>query len=149
MMLKLWPGAERFALSDALSVECRIHHHMTERDPKILQDVGMWFREYKPGIWLNVLYQTIKDRQPEAAIITGVRFADEAELVRDLGGSIVRIVRADNGTRFVSPDRNPNHAAERDIDSLEADAEIVAASGDLAGLERGLRQWLESRTVAA
>ena len=146
MLLRILPGAERFALSDALSVECRVHHGMGHRDPRVLQDVGMKFRAEREGVWLRCLYHAIEDRRPEVAVITGVRFHDEAQMVRDMGGRIVRIVRTERGQRYVSPDRNPNHAAEREIDALHADTDIVAESGDMQGLERGLRLWLREIT---
>jgi hypothetical protein len=150
-LLKMFPGAERFAFSDALSVEARVHHGMTKRDPQLLQNVGMRMRETHPRVWLDCVYRAIEDRQPEVAIVTGVRFHDEANMIRDMGGRILRIVRVDNGVRYISPDRNPNHPAERTIDELHHDFEIVTGSGDMTSLSVALRQFVAhvGLTVAA
>jgi hypothetical protein len=140
ILLKLLPGAERFAFSDALSVECRVHHGMTKRHPALLQDVGMLFRESKPGVWLRALYGAIEDRQPEVAIITGIRFPDEAAMVREMGGTIVRVARTQkNGDPYVADDRNPYHRAEAELDAICPDANVVVRSGDLHSLEAILR----------
>lgn len=142
MLLKIWPGAERFAFSDALAVHCRVAHGMGVRDPRVLQDVGMAMRETHPGVWLRALYGAIEDRKPEVVIITGVRFADEAAMVREMGGQIVRVVRLEpDGRRFVSRDRDPSHRAESAVDGLAADAEIAARSGDMGGLRAAVQQW--------
>jgi len=149
MLLKLWPGAERFAFSDALAAHCRVVHGMRSRDARVLQDIGMAMRETHPGIWLRALYGTIEDRRPEVAIITGVRFADEAAMVREMGGQIVRVVRREpDGRRFVSLDRDPTHRAEAGVDGLEVDAEIAAPSGDLPALHRAVCQWVADQTAA-
>jgi hypothetical protein len=150
MLLRLIPGAERFAFSDALAVECRVHHGMTKRDPALLQRIGMARRDAQPGVWIDALYGAIADRQPEVAVITGVRFHDEAEMIRAIGGHLIRVERVDShGQRYVTDDRDPNHAAEQQIDSLKCDAMLVANSGDLRGLELELKAWLSIVRMAA
>jgi len=150
MLLRRLPGSERFALSDAVAVEARLHHGMIGRDPEVLQRVGIMFRLARPGVWLEAVYQAIVDKAPDVAIITGIRFADEAEMVRQMGGVVVRIVRVDqDGQRHVSHDRNPAHAAERDIDTVRADYEMSAQSGDVMALERSVEQWLTAVRFAA
>jgi hypothetical protein len=140
LLLRLCPGAERFAFSDALAVEARVHHGMTTRDPRTLQDVGMDMRESHPGVWLDALYGAIEDRRPELAVITGVRFPDEAAMVRAMGGQVIRVVRlGPDGRRYVSPDRPAAHRAEAEIDGLAADGEITAAT--LAELRAAVSAW--------
>jgi hypothetical protein len=150
ILLRLLPGAERFAFSDALAVECRVHHGMTRRDPRLLQTVGMAWREARPGVWLDALYGAICDRQPGVAVITGVRFADEVDMVRAIGGTLLRVVRLDAAGRpFVSGDRDPNHAAEAEIDALAVDWSVAVPSGDLRGLEAAVRHFVACRGLAA
>lgn len=144
MLLKMIPGSERYAFSDALSAYCRVHHGMVKRKPALLQDVGMALRESRPGVWLDALYGAIQDRQPETALITGIRFEDEANLVRAIGGVVVRVVRLEpSGAAYVTDDRDPTHRAEAGLEAVRADEEIHALSGDLRGLERAVREWLD------
>jgi hypothetical protein len=150
LLLRLWPGAERFAFSDALSAICRVAHGMVTRNPAMLQEVGMMYRDNQQGVWLDALYGAIEDRQPALAIITGVRFPDEAQMVRSMGGSLVRVVRNEpDGTPFLTGDRDTRHRAEAAIDILRVDDEIVARSGDMAGLDRAVRVWLAGQPWAA
>jgi hypothetical protein len=116
---------------------------MAVRDPRILQDVGMRFRESHSGVWLDALYGAIEDRQPAVALVTGVRFPDEAALIRSMGGRLLRVVRVTpDGSVYVSDDRDPSHRVEAEIDRLQADAVITAISGDLDGLTRSVERWL-------
>lgn len=149
VLLKLLPGSERFALSDALSAYCRVHHGMVKRKPALLQDVGMAMRESRPGVWLDALYGALQDRQPEIAIVSGVRFPDEAAMIRAMGGTLVRVIRQEpTGQPYVAEDRDPSHRAEAEIDALDVDAVITATSGDLIGLERAVAGWLRSTVWA-
>ena len=138
-LLKALPGAERFALSDMVSADCRVNLGMTTRDPVALQQRGTAARVGRPFVWMDALYGLLQDREPEVVIVTGLRYADEVDMVRALAplSLILRVVRIElNGARFVTTDRDPNHPVERGIAGLPFDAEIVARSGDIDGLQR-------------
>lgn len=135
-ILKLVPGAERFAFSDGLSAYCRATGRMQERDPRVLQDVGSAFRLNDSSVWLRVLYGAIEDRRPHLAVITGVRFPNEAEMIESMGGFVIRVVRLQpDGSEYVADDRPANHPAEREIASVPTSVTVAAESGDLAALE--------------
>src|SRR5262245_48625388 len=136
-LLQLVPGAERFAFSDAISAYARVSGRMTNRDPSVLQEIGWLMRLQRPSVWLDALYGTICDRCPSLAVITGVRFTDEAQMIRQMGGKLVRVVRVEpDGSPFVDPARDPAHPTESEISSIMVDAELVAASGDIDRLRR-------------
>ena len=142
LLCELVPGAERFALSDGIAAFARAHGWMTKRDPRTLQEVGWELRQARPGAWLEVLYGAIDDRRPPLAIVTGIRFADEAALVRQMGGQLLRVVRLEaDGRPFVDQDRDPAHPVERQIATLSVDAEIVARSGDLEALRAAAQRF--------
>jgi len=144
-ILKAIPGSERFALSDFVATDCRVHHGMTTRNPRLMQTVGTGRREDNPYVWMDALYGLVKDRECETVIVTGLRYPDEVALVRAMAEqtAILRIRRlTEAGKPYVADDRDPNHPVEQQIASLEADAEITAKSGDVASLARSVVAWL-------
>lgn len=112
----------RFALSDGISAVARACHGMGVRDPRMLQLVGLACRRKDPDVWLRTLYGAIQDRAPQLALVTGVRFPDEAALVRSMGGVVVEVRRWNpDGSRFVSADRDPDHPTEHGLDGFDFD----------------------------
>lgn len=65
----------------------------TRTPRELLIDLGMLGRKYRPDIWLDKAIDKILDEQPEVAVITDVRFRNEAAKVRALGGHLVEIQR--------------------------------------------------------
>lgn len=107
-------GASKFSFSDALYDVARVVFGMKEKDPALLQVLGTdVFRKRDPEIWVNTLYYKLKDKAPRIAVIPDVRFINEAELIKSLGGILIKITRLNpDGTPFVALDRDPNHPSE-------------------------------------
>lgn len=130
VLARLVAGARRYAFSDAISIYARLQHGMTQRDPVVLQDVGYQVRLDRPSAWLDAVYWQIHDHSPDLAIITGARFEDEVQMIRDMGGLIIKVYRVnEDGSEFVSGDRDRKHAVERDIDSLHHDGLVRNVTG--------------------
>lgn len=130
------PGARRYAFSDAIAVYCRVCHGMTTRSPWLLQQVGLEMRVTSnpswSDVWLDALYWRIDEERPALAIITGVRFPDEASMIRQCGGMVWRIDRfTPAGKPFVATDRDPNHETETALDHFEFDAVLKNTSGEV------------------
>lgn len=124
-------------MSDAISALARVRDGMTTRDPALLQRIGFAERQRDVAVWLRCLYGAIEDRRPTLAIVTGVRFPDEAEMIQEMGGHLVRVIRLEpDGQPFIDPDRDPRHEVERFARQLPAEAEITAQSGDLDTIRR-------------
>jgi hypothetical protein len=140
MLIRNCPGTERFGFSDGISYRARLNGEMVERNPTFLQPISSGIaREH----FLNAMYYAISDRKPTVAVITGIRAPDEAELIRSMGGRIVRVRRVDReGRPYVNPDRDSTHPIEQMIPKIHADAEIVATSGDFVTLEMMAKQLL-------
>jgi hypothetical protein len=149
-LLRAIPGAERFALSDFVATDCRVHHGMVKRNPALMQTVGTARRESRPTVWLDALYGLLCDREPETIIVTGLRYREEVDLVRCLAPQsiVLRVTRTlPSGQLYVADDRDPNHPVEQGIAALPADAEIVAQSGDVKGLSRQVVQWMQTHVA--
>lgn len=51
-----------------------------------------------PTTWLNLAEQRIQQLHPKDVVVTDVRFPNEADLIRRLGGTIIRIIRPGHQT---------------------------------------------------
>ena len=136
------PGAKLYALSDAISVVCRVFHGMTRRDPGLLQRVGFDQRLLTPSVWLDALYWKIDEDRPSLAIITGVRFPDEADMVHLMGGTVIRVRRVtDHGLPYQATDRNLAHPVEQSMSGIPVAAEWLNTDGHPEALLKQARAW--------
>ena len=129
-----------FPFAAALYDEARRVHGMTTKDPALLQRIGHGRRQEDPLYWvkrnfaaINMWSSKLKDPDNCIAIITDLRYQNEAEYIKGCGGYLVDITRInDDGSRFISPDRDPNHPSEIDLDNYGGwDAYIVAKDEQL------------------
>jgi ABC-type dipeptide/oligopeptide/nickel transport system ATPase component len=119
------PDARRYTFSDAIAIYARIQCGMKKRDPKLLQEIGTGNRDANPDIWASMIYWQIHDHKPPLAVITGVRFREEARIIRRIGGTLLRVSRFNpDGTLFVLGDRDETHAAESEVDTIYCDDTI-------------------------
>jgi hypothetical protein len=64
------------------------------RGRKLLQDVGMAFREYSEDIWVELTCNKLLPNVPH--VFSDVRFINEAEYIKNkLNGILIRIIRND------------------------------------------------------
>ena len=120
----------KFARS--LYKECEELHGMTEKDPVLLQRIGVERRAEDPDYWIKRAFDTIP-QQTDIVIFTDVRFQNEAERIKKEGGYTVEVVRLNqDGTRFYSKDRSAWHQSEVDLDFYNWDYYLTAKSGETA-----------------
>ena len=131
-LTRLIANGERFAFSDALAAVARSLGGMTTRDPRVLQNLGTSSRERDPDVWVRCLYHAIEDRRPDVAIITGVRYPNEAAMIREMGGALVAVVRQDAPTLT---DRDAAHPVEQGIEALVSDADAYFRVPELVPTE--------------
>lgn len=114
--------AKRFAFADALKTYCRINHGMTVKDGALLQKVGVDMRKHDPLFWVKLTYWAIDEMRPEVAIISDVRFKNEAEVIKGFGGTLVNVTRYNSdGSMFLDPNRDSTHISEVDMDDYKYD----------------------------
>lgn len=140
---------ELFPFAGALYDVCRNEYGMTEKDPDLLQRIGHGRRQEDPLYWvkrnflkIDMWASKLKDPANAIAIITDLRYLNEAEYIHSRGGKLIKVVRIDvNGLPFIAPDRDPNHPSEIDLDSYTGwDAFIIAK-------DTGLKIDLATRTA--
>lgn len=126
--------ATLYGFGDALKATARVMFGMRKKDAPLLQTLGTnVYRHVNPDIWVEVLKATIEEQQPKLAIIYDVRFPNEAQAIKDMGGILVRVSRFNqDGSPFVAPDRPADHPSEIALDDYNRwDFEVKATSGQL------------------
>ena len=109
------------------------YEKMEGKDPEILQFWGTNFRRrlIDPNYWVNLTMdkaRTIADNIKNGFIlIPDTRFKNEVDALRLNGGYYIKVVRTkEDGTQFISDDRDPNHPSEAELEGYPADAELIA-----------------------
>lgn len=99
---------------------------------RLLQTIGTeWGREtIHPMIWIMATLRRIDAEQPHLAVITDVRFENEAQAIHDRGGVVWRVVRPGAGLAGVEG----RHSSEAGIPDEMVDDEILN-DGSLATLD--------------
>lgn len=96
---------------------------------QLAQTLGTeWGRALRPDLWVMCAAHTLQQlhMQGDGAVLTDVRFAEEAQLVRDRGGVLVRIDRLS-----AAPVRA--HVSEQGIDAIRVD-HVVTNDGSKVAL---------------
>ncbi|SRR6266478_1791467 len=164
-MKEAHPEIECYAFADELKHYCKEHHNelvpqwqlanqtkhlpLPKEDPiygytAILQWYGTEIvRKNNPNQWVDIVADRIRKDRPEIAMITDVRFQNEAAYIKNHDGFLVEVIRLnEDGTRFYDPNRDKNHASETALDEyLGWDFSILCKSGNLDSLR------IKSQTV--
>jgi hypothetical protein len=127
------PLVQRVAFADALYEMCRREYGMVGKDAPLLQRIGQEKRqEFGDNFWFD---QAIKKIDPNAGvvIVSDVRYRNEADGLKKLGGVIVDIVRYNAyGGRYIANDRPMDHPSEIQLDGDPFDAVITNMFGHQA-----------------
>jgi len=94
-------------------------------------------RAKDPNHWVKALEHRIEVEQPEIAVITDVRFLNEATWIKENGGTLIDVIRRKkDGTRWLDPNRDPNHISETALDEyLGWDYVLLAGDGEIEKLK--------------
>lgn len=147
-----------YAFADELKYYCRDHHdellpqwqlaHQTKATPAHKEDaiygctpILQWYgtdvaRKANPNIWVEKLAEKLENEKPDIAVITDVRFINEAEFIKSHSGYLVDVIRKNaDGSQYQDPGRPSSHPSEIALDDyLGWDFVIMAKDGDLKGL---------------
>lgn len=127
------PAAKIFKFADALYKVCREEYGMTDKDGPLLQKIGDGRREeFGQDYWIKKLAESISKFSGHA-IITDIRYINEADWVKSISGFVVNVSRLNlDGTPYVTTDRDPNFISEVQLDGYNFDAYIKVREGDAA-----------------
>lgn len=154
----------RLNFKDALSNELRMHFSplltlfgevygmgmselFSEKPPmmrKLMQLYGTEVRRGDdPDYWVKQWKKNFYKIDPKIDVMADdVRFLNEAQAIKQMGGKIIRIVRDDQ------EHTEGNHASEQEMEMIVPDYTIISKTGDLAGLYRQLDAILAELSTA-
>lgn len=139
-------------LRDMLSVmlrnlgyeQSRINYHLAEAKEELIPELGVtarhllrtlgteWGREcVKPSVWLDLWLA--RASRKGFVVVDDVRFENEAELIRNLGGQLWRVTRP-------GKERDTNHASEGGLDLWPYFTHDILNNGTLHDLLSGIPQ---------
>jgi len=107
-------------MSDPL---CQTEHG---KQSALLQRVANDARKKDPNRWVKIVADQIAKDKPQVAIVTDIRYRNEFNWVRSMGGTTVKFTRLG----FVDLSRDPNHISEVDLDGVTFDYEVTSREGD-------------------
>jgi len=87
-------------------------------------------------IWVKCLERRIRDSKAKRFVIPDVRFINEAQAVKDWGGSLIRVERPG----YIPPGLTPEqagHTSETELDAFTDWSAGIMNDGDLSKLEDG------------
>lgn len=106
------------------------------KHPKLLQWWGTEFRRAQDDAYWIKRWKVAIDPKADIVIATDMRFENEAQAIKDVGGYTVRVNRLNvDGTPYVDPGRDRYHASETQLDGYNVDYQITVKTGDLVLLE--------------
>jgi hypothetical protein len=111
---------------------CRTQHG---KQGALLQWYGTEYRRNQDEFyWVNKLRETLEKEQPKVALISDVRFRNEAYFVKACDGFLVKCSRL--GYSSIDSGRSTTHKSEVDLDGFTFDYEINVPDGELDTLKQ-------------
>jgi hypothetical protein len=100
------------------------------KHPKLLQWWGTEFRRAQdPDYWVKKLFASISSNL-DIALVTDVRFPNEAAGIKQRGGYNVKVTRIqEDGTQYHATDRPSNHPSETALDFYNFDFRLINSEG--------------------
>ena len=119
---------ERMAFADELKLECAAALGQTvafmDQHKDIFRPFYQWYgTEYRRELfgrdyWIKKAKDKLKLSSADVVVFTDVRFHNEADLVREAGGLLLRIVRPDQN-------QEDGHQSETELDRIPCDFKII------------------------
>lgn len=105
---------------------------LTRDELQTLVNVGFEKRQENASFWLDRIAARMYLDRPYLAIVPNIRYANEAQWIRSENGRLIRVVALnENGSEYISPDRDCNHPSETELQFYPADYYITAKRGQI------------------
>jgi hypothetical protein len=104
------------------------------KHPKLLQWWGTEYRRANFGqdYWIKRLFASMPTNL-DVAMVTDVRFIDEADAIKQRGGYTINVQRLNkDGSQFLDPSRPADHPSETQLDGYNWDFYIKSPDGHAA-----------------
>lgn len=123
-------------VAEATGVNRRMQEMDKERWRPILQWWGVEFRRHYFGqdYWVSKMTQKLLAMDEDVAVVTDVRFRDEADFIRASGGFVVRVER-ETGLQ-------DGHSSETDLDGYSGFQTTLSNDGTLDDLEEKVYRFM-------
>ena len=143
--------ARRYGFADALKAVCRVEYGMQGKDARLLQRVGVSYRngtrahhEYitsmdeparTPTVWIDACFDAIREDAPAVALIPDTRFINEAEAIKAEDGLVIKVDRPNRPPSG----RDDSHPSETELLTWPFD-HVILNDGDLDTLRTKARR---------
>jgi hypothetical protein len=120
-------GIEELSAKYGVAIEPPLHDDLCKtkygKQPRLLQVHGQHQRSSNPWYWVRKLQDEISNLpQGTIVLVTDVRYFSEAYFIKENKGYMVNVRRAnEDGSFFISNDRDPKHTSEVELDGYNYD----------------------------
>lgn len=99
----------------------------------VLVAAGNEGRRIHRDFWVGQILEAMRSDDPEVALTPNIRFSHEVDMLHQLQGATGYVLRCtrlnENGSVYISPDRDPNDVTETSLDYFPVDFYLTAKNG--------------------
>jgi len=110
-----------------------------------LIELGNLYRKYRPSFWVDIVLSKIKENPDKKYMITDVRYPNEAEALKSVGGIIVRLERHPSRD-FLVDDKTKQSISETALDNYQG-FDFVLSGGNNAVMDDLKHFWTLIKAV--
>jgi len=145
-----------YSLSDPIKQLISCLFNESEPSKRMLQAFGTEVgRAADANCWINLFFRNLQHDNPPIALLPGIRFLNEVNMILAHGGMLIEVQRLNaDGTQYIAEDRDSQHCSETELDDFDWPIVLSARSGDVEALARGanrivfkLRDWLRGKKL--
>jgi hypothetical protein len=123
---------------------------MNDKDSEMLQFWGTNYRRtfHTENYWVIKAKQKIDNLKKTGfegiIILPDTRFKNEVGFVYGENGLYVDVIcLLPDGSQYISPDRDPKHQSEVELDGQQCDYTVIAQKGDIPGLITSVKNFMK------
>lgn len=141
---------KRYAFGDEVKAEVasvlNLSTRYVEQRKQLFRPMLQWWgTEYRrtlfsPTYWIDKMRDQLTDPSKSGwAFVTDVRFANEAELIQEIGGFMVRVERPG----YCMCEQTKDHPSETDLDFYDFD-HVIRNDGEIRDLEPAVGEMIDA-----